>query len=942
MKRLLVFCLIFISLISSHAQPLDIRVQFGHDALWGDVSPDGRHAVTVGRYSMILWHIPTGIVLKEIPGNFSDVSFIKGFPYYCVAVNQTYNNGFRDSSRKVRSVFNFMTGEKMSEISEDVLMDRDIVPYVFSTPFDSKGRFEVADNRGRHYRIGGRLPGGTANLDISSDGNLLLVAGKHPVIWDLNSFRVLREIPLYEEFMKEQGVLDAGLDILPMPSSSLKKGTSKAEVLVGYRQFFKSHFVDNNHILAGAPGGNVYVFSAEGGLLKKYRTASNLVYDARLVSDKILAATSNNWVFSGYSSCDSLTRSDIAKHDMRIYRIIYEILPVPEHDCFLASSDAGIVYIGSLSKPEKEMEIIEMPRVDLSTLCLAKIDDNHILVTSIGICYSLDLRNRTRERINPGIPNEIQACCVLSDGRILCGSDQGHLSLIEKGEKTASKVFSLGFGYIRGIVEDNARDKIYVSSSNGSVHILDRQSLSIIATAFYLGDMNSIIFTPDGYYSADKDVANMIMFGSGLDLFSFDRFDLIRNRPDIVLERLGASPEECSLLKRVYLKRLNRMGYKESDLSAATSLPKTTITRFPSAEAVSKRSFTMSVQCSDRKYPIKRIMAWINGTPILGRDGLLVDGNTIAQDIDIQLAAGENTIEVSCINSAGIESLRQSKTITYSSPSTKRNLYVVSMGVSSYLDSKFNLSYASKDAQDMKELFRNNCSGQYGTVYSLLIKDKDVTRASVDKIKEFLGNSTRDDSVIAFYAGHGLIGPDYDYFLSTFDTDFSRPEKTAIEFGEFESLFEDILPLNKLILVDACHSGEIDKEDIREAEKASVSEGKVLFRGSDLGKESDESKTLRTRFNDIRRGVGATIIASSNGLEVSVEGDEWQNGLFTWTLKSGFDQMKADSDKDGRITVAELLRYSETEVGRLSEGKQTPSVRSINPACDFVLTERGQ
>lgn len=941
MKRFLLLFLLGGVLMRGYAQTLDIRPQFGHDALWGDVSGDGRHVVTVGRYSMILWDVQSGNVLREIPGNFSDVRFIKGFPYYCVAVNQTYDNGFRDSSRKVRSIINFLTGKKMSEITEDALTEEEDTPYYFSAPFDPNGRFEVGDSRsGRHYRIGGRLPGGTANLDISPDGSLLLVAGKHPVIWDLDNFRVLREIPLYEEFMNNSNILDAGLDILPVPVSSLKGDAGKAGILVGYRQFFKARFIHENHILAGAPGGSIYEFSAEGELLKEYRTESNLVYDAHLFADRILAATSNNWVFSGDLSCDSLSRALIPKHDGKIYKIIYEILPVPEYDCYLASSDAGIIYIGSLSNPKKELEIIEIPWIMDLALSFARTDRDHVLVTSSAVCYVLDLRDRSFEIINPRIPNDIQACCVLSDGRIICGSDQGRLSVIKKGEKTASQVLSLGHGYIRGIVEDDARDKIYVSASDGAVHILDRRNLSLIATAYHLGDGNSIIFTPDSYYSADKDVADMVMYGNGLELFSFDRFDLIRNRPDIVQERLGASPEECAFLKRVYLKRLHRMGYDEADLSMAAELPKTAITRFPSAEFVSVSSFTMGVQCSDKKHPIKRIMAWINGTPILGTDGLPVDGNTVVQDIEVQLASGENNIEVSCINAAGIESLRQSRTITFVSPSRNRDLYIVSLGVSSYSDPHFNLSYAAKDARDVKGLFQEYCSGQYDHVYTLLMEDKDVTRSSIGRVKEFLGNSTRDDSVIAFYAGHGLVGPDYEYYLSTFDTDFSHPESAAMEFGEFESLFADILPLNKLIFVDACHSGEIDKEDIREAERAAVTEGKVLFRGTALGKESDESKTLRARFNDIRRGMGATIMASSNGLEVSVEGDEWQNGLFTWTLKSGFQQMKADSNGDGRITVAELLRYSEAEVARISEGRQTPSVRSINPVCDFVLTER--
>ena len=98
-----------------------------------------------------------------------------------------------------------------------------------------------------------------------------------------------------------------------------------------------------------------------------------------------------------------------------------------------------------------------------------------------------------------------------------------------------------------------------------------------------------------------------------------------------------------------------------------------------------------------------------------------------------------------------------------------------------------------------------------------------------------------------------------------------------------------------------------------------------------------ESQLLRAQFNDIRRGTGATVFAGSSGMEVAVEGDQWQNGLFTWALRNGLQNMEADADRDGYVTVSELMRYGQTEVYRLSEGRQSPSARSVNPYCDFVI-----
>lgn len=938
MKRLLILTLLLVSLLRGYSQPLDVRPQFGHDALWGDVSQDGRHAVTAGRSSVILWDLKTGNALKEIPCRCMGAQFIQGFPYYCVAVDLLRDNGDLDSFRGVRTVVNFLTGETMFEILYGAIGKGYNTPFEFSVPYDPQGRFEVVDKVGdSHFLTGGRLPGGLSNIDISSDGRFLLVAGKHPVIWDLDKMHVLREIPLYELFMANPEILDAGLDIMPVLSSTLKKGAPKSSILTGYRQFFKARFINNDNILAGAPGGDLYVFSLDGTVLKRYRTGSRLVYDAHLAGERILAGTSNNLVFTGGVSADSLSRYDVEEPDRRYYRIIYEILPLPDRDSFLGSSDAGILYLGSLSRPDRKMEVIDLPRTDLSALCLARIDDGHVLVTSGGVCYSFNLDTRSFETLEPRIPGDIQVCCVLSDGRILCGSDRGRMSVMGRGEKMASRVLTLGSGYLRGIVEDPGRNKVYVSSSDGAIRILDRGSLDLIATCYNLGDLNSIIFTPDGYYSADKNVTNMIMYGNGLELYSFDRFDLQRNRPDIIRERLGAPREEVTLLNGAYRKRLRMMGFEESQLDASAHLPEIAITHFPASERVAVGDVTMRVQCSDRTQPVRKILAWINGTPVLGRNGLSVDDRVLTRDIHIRLAAGENRIEVSCLNASGIESVRISRTLFYDAPSKTRNLYIVAMGVSSYRENAHDLQYAAKDARDVAEMLREYGKGLYDNVFTLQLTDGEVTPEAPSLIRTFLDGATRDDSVIAFYAGHGLVSPAYDYYLSTYATEFSSPETSSIDFTSFESVFDEVLPLNKLLLVDACHSGEIDKEEVHRTLSSATARGQVTFRGTALGEESMESKILRARFNDVRRGTGATILAASNGLEAAVESDRWQNGLFTWTLREGLQTMAADRNGDGQVTVSEMIRHSEDEVARLSGGSQSPSVRSLNAECDFVI-----
>src|SRR5690606_12446955 len=63
-------------------------------------------------------------------------------------------------------------------------------------------------------------------------------------------------------------------------------------------------------------------------------------------------------------------------------------------------------------------------------------------------------------------------------------------------------------------------------------------------------------------------------------------------------------------------------------------------------------------------------------------------------------------------------------------------------------------------------------------------------------------------------SGHGLLNNDFDYFLSTYDVDFNNPQNKGLPYEMLEDLLDSIPARNKLLLIDACHSGEVDKEEL--------------------------------------------------------------------------------------------------------------------------------
>lgn len=501
----------------------------------------------------------------------------------------------------------------------------------------------------------------------------------------------------------------------------------------------------------------------------------------------------------------------------------------------------------------------------------------------------------------------------------------------------------------KGIITDavfSTDGKFVISTNeNGEIAMYDLNTGKKSLSMALINDNDFIAYTPDFYYTSSKGAAEAIAFKSDNTVLPFEQLELSYNRPDIIASRLGyASEKLIKSYKAAYQKRISRLGFSEGDLKGDFNLPTVTVNANDLPLETDQRELTFTISAKDSNKTLKRLQVYDNGVPVFGSTGIDVSGensNEITRDVTISLTSGLNEIRATAMNTSGQESLAASFEVQHTAEYDKPDLYMVSIGVSEYQQSDYNLTFAAKDANDMVNTL--GASSAYENVYSKILTNSDATDANIQSIRIFVEGAKVDDVVIVFIAGHGVLDSNYTYFFATHNMDFNNPANGGLSYEALEKLIDGIPCRNKLLLMDTCHSGELDTDEVEKANKQVKSTGSVAFRSTgELIKLKENSFGLKntlelskTLFSDMRKGTGANVISAAGGTEFAAEGVNSANGLFTSCLIQGLRTRRADWNRDRSYTISEIRDYVSEQVIKMSDGNQVPTSREENVKNNF-------
>jgi len=512
---------------------------------------------------------------------------------------------------------------------------------------------------------------------------------------------------------------------------------------------------------------------------------------------------------------------------------------------------------------------------------LAGYDDGNIKL--------FDIATRSEIRTLFGHTNKINSVSFSPCGTlILSASDDGTTRLwdIATGKEIAS------------FISFSGTDSQLTANTRGIRQVADDTLSSI--------DGEWIVITPDGYYAASPLGDRYLNVRIGNRVTGMDSFRHIFHNPDVVRARLNGEPDPVTK--------------KTITIQEAASFFPSTITMQSPATSTSGVA-NLSVNIVDENQPIQNIKILVNGR-LVGRDefagltgarglvpgraSLTVTGNQKSFSFNIPLALdpGNNLVEVIAFN--GYSEARHKITLNWLTDIQPAlpNLWILAIGVNKYDDEGIdNLNYCANDAQEIVRAFREQEGKRYAKVNALVIADEEGIEPTAENIRvglSFLNDAGPRDTILLFLAGHGVNGKDGMFeFLPQDTISNADGSYSNVITGDEISIVLDS-PGNRLIFIDACHSGSVDND------------------------------RMVRQFMD----TNAYVFASCKGNELSLELSEYRHGVFTYFIL----QTLRGRRSEGILSVMDLSGTVSIDVPRRTFRRQNPVGYSLG-FYDFIIGE---
>lgn len=239
---------------------------------------------------------------------------------------------------------------------------------------------------------------------------------------------------------------------------------------------------------------------------------------------------------------------------------------------------------------------------------------------------------------------------------------------------------------------------------------------------------------------------------------------------------------------------------------------------------------------------------------------------------------------------------------------------------SDYSDSKLSkLSAPQIDAESLKAVLDDTTVGFFDDVQVVTNGNSQQVR---EEIERFFSGKKRDDTLLLYFSGHGVLDPNGRLYLAATNTNTQRLRSTGVSAQFISESMDASRSKRQILILDCCHSGAFARNS-KAATDRTVGTGPA-FKGD---------------------GTGRVILTATDSTQHAWEGDNLIEGdggsRFTHFLIEGLQTGNADRQQKGHITIDDLYEYVYEQVKTNSPDAkpQTPQRWGYSRVGDLLIAK---
>ena len=231
------------------------------------------------------------------------------------------------------------------------------------------------------------------------------------------------------------------------------------------------------------------------------------------------------------------------------------------------------------------------------------------------------------------------------------------------------------------------------------------------------------------------------------------------------------------------------------------------------------------------------------------------------------------------------------------------------IGVSEYGEGIPSLSAPILDVKAIERVLQDKAMGGFDEVQTLLNPYPTAMQLAIQKIFASCG---KDDLVLLFFSGHGIIDDDNKLYFATKDTSKDFYEATSVEASFIQRVSRKSYCKRQAIVLDCCYSGAFA--------------------------EGWQAKSIGLNLEQELGAKGRVVLTSSSATQKSFQQTGEELSLYTKYFVEGIETGAARKKEQGKIYASELHKYAKAKVQE-AKPKQQPKIITDGEGYDILLSQ---